>query len=106
MGQRISKLGSVKHKELLENWKCGHDSVWQIQVDTVMVNKELVKTTQKNEVLIVAETSKCHKLEEQLQTTQTTLKEKVCTLENQLDNTQTELKSVKEVNVQLSKSTK
>ena len=48
MGQRISKLGSVKRKELLENWKCGHNSVWQIQVDTVMVNKELDKAMQKN----------------------------------------------------------
>ena len=34
MGQRISKLGSVKCKELLEDWKYGRDSVWQVQVDT------------------------------------------------------------------------
>ena len=64
MGQRISKLGSVKRKELLENWKCGRDSVWQVQVDTVMVNKELVEAMRKNESLLAAETIKRHKLEE------------------------------------------
>lgn len=103
MGQRISKLGSAKRKDLLENWKCGHDSVWQVQVDTVMVNKELVKANQKNEVSLAAETTKYRKLEEQAQAT---LKKKVSTLEAQLVSTQAELKCVSESNDQLSKSNK
>ena len=45
-GQRISKIGSVKRKELLENWKCGRDSEWQVQWDAVMMNKALVKANQ------------------------------------------------------------
>ena len=106
MGQRISKLGSVKRKELLENWKHGRDSVWQVQVDTVMVNKELVKNKQKNEALLAAETTKCHELEERLQTTQAMLNGKVSTLENQLASTQAKLKSVTESNDLLTKSNK
>ena len=93
MGQRISKLGSMKRKELFENWKHGHDLVWQVQVNTVMVNKELIKNKRKNEALLAAETTKCHKLEEQLQT-QAMLNEK----ENQLASTQAKLKSVTESN--------
>lgn len=77
MGQRISKLGSVKRKALLESWKSGRDSVWQVQVDTVMVNKELVKTKRKNEASLAAETTKRHKLEEQLQATRATLKKSI-----------------------------
>lgn len=106
MGQRISKLGSVKRKDLLENWKCGCHSVWQIQVDTVMVIKELVKVNQKNEALLAAETTKRQKLEEQVQITQATLNQKVSTLETRLASTQAELKCVSESNDQLSKSNK
>ena len=106
MGQRISKLGSVKRRELLESWKSGRDSIWQLQVDAVMVNKELIKVKRKNEVSLAAETTKRHKLEQQLQKTQTTLKEKVSKLETQIATAQAELKCATESNDNLSKSNK
>lgn len=74
-------------QELRENWKCRRDSVWQVQVDTVMINIELIKDKQKKIALIAAQSTKCHKLEEQQQTTRAALKEKVSTLENQLTST-------------------
>ena len=103
MGQKISKIGSIKRKQLLENWKCGTDS---LQVDTVMVNKQLLKTNRKQERVLALETTKCHKLEEQLRTTEAMLKQEVSNMENQLTSTQAELKCVKESNEQLSKSNK
>lgn len=95
----------MKRKELLENWKCGHDSEWQVQVDAVMVNKALMKAKQKSEASLAAETAKRLSMEVQLQTTQATLKEKVSFLENQLAATQSELKCVTESNDQLSRVT-
>lgn len=106
MGQRISKLGSIKRKELVENWKCGPESVWQIQVDAVVVNKELLKAKRKNEELLAAETAKRQKLEEEAQTTQAALILKVSVLQDQLNQTQSKLKDFSETNNRLSKCNK
>ena len=106
MGQKISKLGSVKRKELLESWKSGRDSIWQLQVDAVMVNKELIKVKRKNEASLAAETTKRHKLEQQLQKTRTTLKEEVSKLGTQIATAQAELKCATGSNDNLSKSNK
>ena len=55
---RLSKVGSTKHKSILESWKTGANSTWELKVDAVQVNKELMKVKRKNEIVICSDFSR------------------------------------------------
>ena len=50
---RLSKVGSTKHKSILESWKTGANSTWELKVDAVQVNKELMKVKRKNKIQLL-----------------------------------------------------
>ena len=43
MGQKISKAGSNARKKILEAWKSGANSLWEIQINAEDFKKELAK---------------------------------------------------------------
>ena len=67
MGQRLSKVGSTKRKSILESWKTGDNSTWELKVDAVQVNKELMKVKRKNKIQLASEDTKQLKLEKEVQ---------------------------------------
>ena len=95
MGQRLCTAGSIKRKMVIESWKIGATSVWELQLDLVSKNKELAK--------------KCKENMEELQLTKSKLDEeaKKCNnMEVELQAAKAELKEAKEVQKQITKSNK
>ena len=43
MGQKISKAGSIARKKILEAWKSGENSLWEIQINAENFKKQLAK---------------------------------------------------------------
>ena len=43
MGQRLCTAGSIRRKTIIESWKTEATSVWELQIDLVLANKELAK---------------------------------------------------------------
>ena len=43
MGQKISKAGSIARKKILEAWKSGANSLWEMQINVQNFKKELAK---------------------------------------------------------------
>ena len=52
MGQKLSKTGAKRNK-ILEGWKEGNDSIWELTIDCVTMNKELGTQILSNEKKIV-----------------------------------------------------
>ena len=77
MGQRLSKVGSTKRKSILESWKTGDNSTWELKVDAVQVNKELMKVKRKNEIQLASEDTKRLKLEKEVQISKEAVKKEV-----------------------------
>ena len=48
MGQRLCTVGSIKRKTVIESWKTGANSVWELQLNLVSENKELSKKCKGN----------------------------------------------------------
>ena len=120
MGQKISKAGSIARKKILEAWKSGANSLWEIQINVENFKKELAKekkefATEKKvmEEKVQSEHLKRLQLEEELSHSKLVLKE--TTLHHQFQNqqlvcqlntTQTELKKAHEENKALLLSNK
>ena len=49
MGQKISEAGPTKRKQILDGWKTGKDSIWDLHINASDVNNELVKLQQERE---------------------------------------------------------
>ena len=43
MGRRFSKLGGTKRKQQLLKWENGRESIWNLEVNEVEVNQQLLK---------------------------------------------------------------
>lgn len=106
---RLSKVGSTKHKSILESWKTGANSTWELKVDAVQVNKELMKVKRKNEIQLASEDTKRLKLEKEVQISKEAVKKEVLgrqKVQNELAATKDELRTVRKLNDQLTKCNK
>ena len=63
MGKLISKQGSKTRQEQLIKWKDGNDSVWNLQVSEIEVNRQLLKRKRCVETQMKEESAKRRKLE-------------------------------------------
>ena len=48
MGQRLCTAGSIKRKTVIESWKTGANTVWELQLNIVSENKKLAKKCKGN----------------------------------------------------------
>ena len=109
MGQRLSKLGSFKRKVLLDSWKFGVNSVWELQLDVIEANKQLINVKRKNEQELESERVKRQRLEEHVEKSKETMKTVVHEkqeMRNKLVCIEKELKKAKVLNERLKKSNK
>ena len=74
MGQRLSKIGSIKRKAILDGWK---GSTWEIHVDAAKVNLELIRSKEICEQQLSVEKQKQMKLESDLQASQQSLSKEI-----------------------------
>ena len=66
MGRALARGGGNQRAKLLEKWKEGDESVWQVEIDGIEYNKKLVGMTRKAEVRLSVEQQKRAKLEAEL----------------------------------------
>ena len=64
MGQQLCMCGSVKRKALLDTWKSGQNSIWEIYINPVEVNQTLVKENMQRDLELAKEKSKTHQIED------------------------------------------
>ena len=96
MGQRLSKVGSTKRKSILESWKTGANSTWELQIDAVQVNKQLMKLKRKNKRPLASEHTKWLKLEKEVLIFKEAVKKEVLgrqMVQNELAATKDELRT-------------
>ena len=74
MGKKLNKAGA-KRSKILEGWKEGDDSVWELSIDCVTVNKELGTQILSNEKKINKLKQENSSLQAELNGTHQTLKE-------------------------------
>ena len=74
MGQKLSKTGANRYK-ILEGWKEGDSSIWELSIDCVAVNKELGTQILSNEKKINKLKQENSSLQAELNTAQQKLKE-------------------------------
>lgn len=66
MGQKISKAGSTKRKQIFESWKTGKNSVWELHIDATNVNSELLKLQKASEQKLASQCLQTLQLEKEL----------------------------------------
>ena len=106
MGQRLSKVGSIKRKTILDGWK---ESTWEVQIDAAEINIELVRSKEVCEQQLSAEKQKQIRVEGDLQASQNSLTKEISERQqvlSELTSIRNELKQVEKVNEQLTKSNK
>jgi len=109
MGQKLSKVGSTKRKAILEGWKTGKDCKWELQINAIAANKELVRAKRKSEQQLASEHTKRLRLVNQIQKSEKEVtREKTAhqVLQNQLTTTKDKLGRVLKVNDQLIRANK
>ena len=95
MGQRLCMCGSTKRKALLDTWKSGQNSTWEIYINPVEVNQKLVKENIQRELELAKEKSKAQEIED-----------KQKEVEAELLATRNQLKEIQEENDRLLQSNK
>ena len=92
MGRALARGGGNQRAKLLEKWKEGDESVWQVEIDGIEYNKKLVGMTRKAEVRLSVEQQKRAKLEAELREE----KKKVCSLRTSVEALHRETKRLSE----------
>lgn len=109
MGQRLSKAGSTKRQSILQSWEAGEEATWEIQVDAIEANKQLVTLKRKSDTQLTSEKTKRLRLQNQVQKSSETLTKEMAKrqeLQNELTATKGRLNQVLKENQQLTRANK
>jgi len=106
MGQKISKAGSTKRKQILQSWK---DSVWELHIDAIDINNRLVKLQHENVQKLAVQYSHNLQLEKELEIASKEISSKTSQnqkLQSLLSSAQSGIKKLQDSSKQLQESRK